>query len=111
MKDSFKYEFSVNETNLIVKSLNLLRNYLNTQDRATDSVDEIIIKLTDYNKMEIDKHELGIIINALNNYRYKLKSLNEPRSEVNELLLRLLDDSEREKSSKKKLIRTRWKDR
>lgn len=56
-------------------------------------------------------YELGIIINALNSYRYKLKSLNEPRSEVNELLLRLLDDSEREKNSKKKLIKIYKKDR
>ena len=59
MKDSFKYEFSVNETNLIVKSLNLLRNYLNTQDRATDSVDEIIIKLQGL-KYWLQKHIIPI---------------------------------------------------
>ncbi len=100
MKDKIKCEFTVEESNLIIKSLNLLRNYLSKQERTTETVDEIIIKITEYGKIEIDKYEIGIIINALNNYRYKLKSMNESRSEVNELLLRLLDDSE--KVSKKK---------
>lgn len=100
MKDTIKYEFTILESNLIIKSLNLLRNYLSKQERTTETVDEIIIKLSEYGKMDMDKYEIGIIINALNNYRYKLKSMNESRSEVNELLLRLLDDSE--KVSKKK---------
>lgn len=95
MKDTIKCEFTVEESNLIIKSLNLLRNYLSKQERTTETVDEIIIKITEYGKIEIDKYEIGIIINALNNYRYKLKSMNESRSEVNELLLRLLDDSEK----------------
>ena len=102
MKDTIKYEFTILESNLIIKSLNLLRNYLSKQERTTETVDEIIIKITEYRKIEIDKYEIGIIINALNNYRYKLKSMNESRSEVNELLLRLLDDSE--KVSKKKVL-------
>ncbi len=102
MKDKIKCEFTVEESNLIIKSLNLLRNYLSKQERTTETVDEIIIKITEYGKIEIDKYEIGIIINALNNYRYKLKSMNESRSEVNELLLRLLDDSE--KVSKKKVL-------
>ena len=102
MKDTIKYEFTILESNLIIKSLNLLRNYLSKQERTTETVDEIIIKITEYGKIEIDKYEIGIIINALNNYRYKLKSMNESRSEVNELLLRLLDDSE--KVSKKKVL-------
>ena len=102
MKDTIKYEFTIEESNLIIKSLNLLRNYLSKQERTTETVDEIIIKITEYGKIEIDKYEIGIIINALNNYRYKLKSMNESRSEVNELLLRLLDDSE--KVSKKKVL-------
>ena len=102
MKDTIKYEFTILESNLIIKLLNLLRNYLSKQERSTESVDEIIIKLSEYGKMDMDKYEIGIIINALNNYRYKLKSMNESRSEVNELLLRLLDDSE--KVSKKKVL-------
>lgn len=102
MKDTIKCEFTIEESNLIIKSLNLLRNYLSKQERTTETVDEIIIKITKYGKIEIDKYEIGIIINALNNYRYKLKSMNESRSEVNELLLRLLDDSE--KVSKKKVL-------
>lgn len=102
MKDTIKSEFTILESNLIIKSLNLLRNCLSKQERSTESVDEIIIKLSDYGKMDMDKYEIGIIINALNNYRYKLKSMNESRSEVNELLLRLLDDSE--KVSKKKVL-------
>lgn len=94
MKDTIKCEFTIEESNLIIKSLNLLRNYLSKQERTTETVDEIIIKITEYGKIEIDKYEIGIIINALNNYRYKLKSMNESRSEVNELLLRLIDDSD-----------------
>ena len=102
MKDTIKYEFTILESNLIIKSLNLLRNYLSKQERSTESVDEIIIKLSDYGKTDMDKYEIGIIINALNNYRYKLKSMNESRNEVHELLLILLDDSE--KVSKKKVL-------
>lgn len=102
MKDTIRYEFTLNESNLIIKSLTLLRNYLSNQDRSTESVDEIIIKLTDYGKTDMDKYELGIVINALNNYRYKLKSMNESRNDINELLLRLLDDSE--KVGKKKVL-------
>ena len=57
MKDTIKYEFTILESNLIIKSLNLLRNYLSKQERSTESVDEIIIKLSDYGKMDMYKYE------------------------------------------------------
>ena len=55
MKDTIKCEFTIEESNLIIKSLNLLRNYLSKQERTTETVDEIIIKITEYGKIEIDK--------------------------------------------------------
>ena len=88
MKDTIKCEFTIEESNLIIKSLNLLRNYLSKQERTTETVDEIIIKITEYGKIEIDKYEIGIIINALNNYRYKLKRMNETRTQLKEHNLR-----------------------
>ncbi len=99
MIDKIRYDFSMEEKSVIIKSLNLLRNYLSAQDRSTDSIDEILSKL-DSHKVAFDKFELGIIINALNNYRYKLKSMNESRSDVNELLLKIIDDTEKEPKKK-----------
>ncbi|UKI28276.1 MAG: hypothetical protein L6V78_04745 [Clostridium sp.] len=76
MKDTIKCEFTMLESNLIIKSLNLLRNYLSKQERTTETVDEIIIKLSEYGKKWIwISTKIGIIINALNNYRYKLKKV------------------------------------
>lgn len=89
-----KFNFNENEKSLIVKSLNLLRNYLYMQNRPTTPVDEILIKMDNHCLM-VDEYENGIIINALNNFRYKLKSQNESRAEVNEVLLKIIDKSEK----------------
>lgn len=99
MKDKIKLELCDTEKDLIVKSLTMFRNYLTAQDRATDSVDEIILKVSDKRKVELDIVDTGIVINALNNMRYKLKSENQPRTGVNDILLKMIDGT-----GKKKLI-------
>lgn len=104
MKDKIKYEFSPEEHDVVMRSLNLLRNYLTAQDRPTDAVDEILCKLNN-GKVHFDKLELRIVINALDNYRYKLKNMNEPRGEVNDILLKMIDDAENMESKKKLLLR------
>lgn len=104
MRDKIKYEFSPGEHDAVLRSLNMLHNYLAAQDRSTDAVDEIICKLNN-GKVHFDKVELGIVINALNNYRYKLKNMNEPRAEVNDILLKMIDDTENIGSKKKHLLR------
>lgn len=100
MKDKIKFDLSDSERTIIIKSLNMLRNYLAAQERATNSVDEIILKVSDKNKVELDTFDSKIIINALNTMRYKLKSDNQPRNEVNDILLKMIDETD----SKKKLL-------
>ena len=104
MKEKIKYQFNPQEQDIILRSLNLLHNYLKAQDHLTDAVDEIISKLND-GRVHFDKYELGIVINALNNYRYKLKNMNEPRTEVNDILLKMIEDTENMDSKKKHLLR------
>lgn len=99
MKDKLKLELFDSERKLILSSLTMFKNYLTAQDRSTDSIDEIIIKINDKSKIELDTFDAGIVINALNTMRYKLKSENQPRTEVNDILLKMIDET-----GKKKLI-------
>lgn len=101
MRDTIRYEFSYNESNLVLKSLNLLRSHLVSQEEATIVVDDIIGKLGN-NKVDFDIYEMKIIIKALNNYRYKLKNMGESRTEVNDILLKMIDDTEN--CGKKKVL-------
>lgn len=96
MKDKIKLDINEEEKSLIVKSLNLLRNYLSAQDRSTDSIDEILLKLSKH-KIELDSFDAKIIINSLNNYRYKLKNEGLPRSNVNDILLKMIDETDKKK--------------
>lgn len=100
MKDKIKIELCDNEKNLIIKSLALFRNYLTAQDRSTDSVDEILLKVNDKGKVEIDTFDAGIVINALNTMRYKLKNENQPRTEVNAILLKLINETDKKTNFK-----------
>ena len=74
MKDKIRFDLTDSERTIIIKSLNMLRNYLSAQERSTDSVDEIILKVSDNHKVELDTFDSKIIINALNTMRYKLKN-------------------------------------
>ncbi len=99
MKDKIKFDLTDVEKSIITKSLNMLRNYLSTQKRSTESVDEILIKVNSH-KVELDSFDSKIIINALNNMRYKLKSNNQPRTDVNDIILKMIDET----GKKKRLI-------
>ena len=96
MKDKIKFDLTDVEKSIITKSLNMLRNYLSAQERSTDSVDEIIVKINSH-KVELDTFDSKIVINALNNMRYKLKSNNQPRGEVNDILLKMIDETDKKK--------------
>lgn len=97
MKDKIKMDLCDTEKNLIIKSLTMFRNYLTAQDRSTDSVDEIILKISDKRKIELDTFDAGIVINALNTMRYKLKNENQPRTDVNDILLKMIDETDKKK--------------
>lgn len=96
MKDKIRFDLTDVEKSIITKSLNMLRNYLSAQERSTDSVDEILVKVNN-NKVDLDSFDAKIIINALNNLRYKLKSDNQPRGEVNDILLKMIDETDKKK--------------
>lgn len=96
MKDKIKFDLTDVEKSIITKSLNMLRNYLSAQERSTDSVDEILVKINSH-KVELDTFDSKIVINALNNMRYKLKSNNQPRGEVNDILLKMIDETDKKK--------------
>ena len=96
MKDKIKFDLTDGEKSIITNSLNMLRNYLSAQERPTESVDEIIIKINNH-KVELDTFDSKIVINALNNMRYKLKSNNQPRGEVNDILLKMIDETDKKK--------------
>ena len=104
MKDKIKLELCDTERKLIIASLTMFKNYLIAQDRSTDSIDEIIIKLSDKSKIELDTFDAGIVINALNT-RYKLKSENQPRTEVNDILLKMIDETDKKKLILRKTAR------
>lgn len=95
--DNIRYDFTDKEINLIINSLNSLRNYMSIQERPTNAVDDMIIKISS-NKTEFDIYESRILINSLNNYRYKLKSTNESCSEVNDLLLKIINYTDKDNS-------------
>ena len=101
MKDKIKFEFIIDEKSEIIKSLTFLRNYLTSQNKSTESIDELIVKWGESGKIELDKYEVGLTINALNNYRYKLKSANLSRKEINSILLRIINITERKELLKK----------
>ncbi|MBO5183086.1 MAG: hypothetical protein J6B64_01680 [Bacilli bacterium] len=103
MKDGIKYEFEDTERTIIMKSLNMLRDYLTSQDRPTDSVDNLLIKVNSKSKLEVDIYDAKIIIFALNNLRLKYKNENssrEDRMELSKVMDKLIEGTE----CKKKLL-------
>ena len=99
MKDGIKYEFEDTERTIIMKSLNMLRDYLTSQDRPTDSVDNLLIKVNSKSKLEVDIYDAKIIIFALNNLRLKYKNENssrEDRMELSKVMDKLIEKEGRE---------------
>lgn len=103
MKDNIKFEFSNDEKSLITKSLNNWRNELVSENKSTESIDEILVNIQD-NKVELDYIDAKILINSLNNYRYKLKDVGLSCSNVNDVLLKIINETD-----KKKLQLRIWK--
>lgn len=95
MKDKIKLELCENEKDIIIKSLTMFKNYLTAQDRANDSIDEIILKINDKSKVSLDSFDAGIVINALNTMRFNLKNENQSRTDVNDILLKMIDETDK----------------
>ena len=105
MKDKYKFDFTEEETVIIVKSLNLFRNNLILQNKPFEPIDDILLKLNNNHKVEFDLTYTNIVIKSLNNYRYKLKSEGQSRNEVNNILCRMIEETD-----KKKLVLRNTKD-
>ena len=69
-------------------SLNEFRNNLLEQNKYTDAIDEVMIKLKD--KMKVDKYEIGVMINSLDK-TLKDSQENSNTSNVRKLLLKLFE--------------------
>ena len=69
-------------------SLNEFRNNLLEQNKYTDAIDEVMIKLKD--KMKVDKYEIGVMINSLDK-TLKDSQENSNISNVRKLLLKLFE--------------------
>lgn len=83
-----KIEFNNEELRVIFYALIEFRNQLLEENKYTDAIDEVIVKLK--SKMKVDKYDLGIIINGLDKTRKKMVIKNEKTSVINALLLKLL---------------------
>lgn len=92
-KGNNKLELSDEEVKIILYSLTDFRNNLLNEEKSTDPVNEVILKLK--NKMKVDKYDLGIMINGLDKSRKIKISQNQDTSKINELLLRLIDFGEK----------------
>ena len=84
-----KIEFNDIELKIVLYSLNDFRNQLLKEDRYTDAVDEVLVKLK--NKMRVDKYDLGAMINALDKRRKVMLTENEDTSVINDLILKLIE--------------------
>ena len=83
-----KIELDSEELKIMRYSLNEFRNNLLEQNKYTDAIDEVMIKLKD--KMKVDKYEMGVMINSLDK---TLKDSQEKSnaSNVRKLLLKLFE--------------------
>ena len=97
MRDTIKLDLLYEEKNLILNSLNELRNDLLSQDRDITIINDILIKFIDTNKVELDRYEINIIINALNKVRTDMKNRNEYPRDINELILKLINENSKKK--------------
>ena len=88
-KKKKKLQLSSEDLRIIRYSLVDFRNNLNKQNRYSEPVDEIILKLK--SKMKVDRYDLGIIINSLTEYRKMIVSNNKNTNEVDKLILKLID--------------------
>lgn len=87
-KGKKKIELNDDELRIIRYALNDFRNSLIKENKYTDAIDDVMVKLK--NKMKVDRYDLGAIINGLDAKRKALNNDNQETTEVDYLLLRLL---------------------
>lgn len=83
-----KIELDGEELKIMRYSLNEFRNNLLEQNKYTDAIDDVMIKLKD--KMKVDKYEIGVMINSLDK-TLKDSQENSNISNVRKLLLKLFE--------------------
>ena len=83
-----KIELDGEELKIMRYSLNEFRNNLLEQNKYTDAIDEVMIKLKD--KRKVDKYEIGVMINSLDK-TLKDSQENSNISNVRKLLLKLFE--------------------
>ena len=83
-----KIELDGEELKIMRYSLNEFRNNLLEQNKYTDAIDEVMIKLKD--KMKVDEYEIGVMINSLDK-TLKDSQENSNISNVRKLLLKLFE--------------------
>ena len=83
-----KIELDGEELKIMRYSLNEFRNNLLEQNKYTDAIDVVTIKLKD--KMKVDKYEIGVMINSLDK-TLKDSQENSNTSNVRKLLLKLFE--------------------
>ncbi len=83
-----KIELDSEELKIMRYSLNEFRNNLLEQNKYTDAIDEVMIKLKD--KMKVDKYEMGVMINSLDK-TLKDSQENSNTSNIRKLLLKLFE--------------------
>lgn len=83
-----KIELDGEELKIMRYSLNEFRNNLLEQNKYTDAIDDVMIKLKD--KMKVDKYEIGVMINSLDK-TLKDSQENSNTSNVRKLLLKLFE--------------------
>lgn len=83
-----KIELDGEELKIMRYSLNEFRSNLLEQNKYTDAIDEVMIKLKD--KMKVDKYEMGVMINSLDK-TLKDSQENSNTSNIRKLLLKLFE--------------------
>lgn len=83
-----KIELDGEELKIMRYSLSEFRNNLLEQNKYTDAIDEVMIKLK--GKMKVDKYEIGVMINSLDK-TLKDSQENSNTSNVRKLLLKLFE--------------------
>ena len=87
---------------LIFDALVSMRYYLKEENRPTDAIDEILLKISESYKVELDNLDARIIIHSLDDMRDELKEKNEPRGEINNIILKVIGETEKKTIFKEK---------
>lgn len=104
MKDKVKLYLDDKERISIVNSLTHLKESLVNQNISTDSVEEIISRISDKPKLELDVLDSKIVIKALYEMRMDLKEQEKPYDDISNILLKMIDETDKKKSNLKEDI-------